>query len=414
MPSESLPRPPRLKNDANTCALAVEGLSVSFVSTERTVDAVRDVSFDVGLGRDGRDRRRIRLRQIGHRAVDHAPRRARRRPHPGGQARFRAARRHADRPRAGGRRDDARHPRRRDRDDLPGADDLAQSGLHGGRPDRRIDPAASGQGSRRRERRGAADAGAGAHPRSRAGADALSAPALRRHAPARDDRDGAVVPPESADRRRADDRARRDGAGADPGADPDPAGGDADGRRLHHARHGRGRRGRRPRRRDAAAGRRSRKARRSRSFTRRASRIRERCSPRCRGSARCAAPTMPEKFPLVLGGAPEAPELPTRRAKDRTGAPLLKVRGPHHALRRQGRILRARDAPRPRGRKGELRPRGGRNARAGRRIGLRQVDDRPLAAAPRRRRGRQHRVRGPRHRAAARPPRCGRSGATSR
>jgi glutathione transport system ATP-binding protein len=31
-------------------ALAVDGLSVSFVSAERTVDAVRDVSFDVGLG----------------------------------------------------------------------------------------------------------------------------------------------------------------------------------------------------------------------------------------------------------------------------------------------------------------------------------------------------------------------------
>ena len=31
-------------------ALAVQGLSVSFVSTERTVNAVRDVSFTVGLG----------------------------------------------------------------------------------------------------------------------------------------------------------------------------------------------------------------------------------------------------------------------------------------------------------------------------------------------------------------------------
>ena len=32
---------------------------------------------------------------------------------------------------------DARDPRQRDRDDLPGADDLAQPGLHGRRPDRR-------------------------------------------------------------------------------------------------------------------------------------------------------------------------------------------------------------------------------------------------------------------------------------
>ena len=37
----------------------------------------------------------------------------------------------------------------------------------------------------------------------------LSAPVLRRHAPARDDRDGARLPAEAADRRRADDRARR-------------------------------------------------------------------------------------------------------------------------------------------------------------------------------------------------------------
>ena len=41
------------------------------------------------------------------------------------------------RPRARRRRDDARDPRRRDRDDLPGADDLAQPGVHRGRPDRR-------------------------------------------------------------------------------------------------------------------------------------------------------------------------------------------------------------------------------------------------------------------------------------
>ena len=46
----------------------------------------------------------------------------------------------------------------------------------------------------------------------------VPAPALRRPAPARDDRDGAGLLAEAADRRRADDRARRD----DPGADPRP------------------------------------------------------------------------------------------------------------------------------------------------------------------------------------------------
>ena len=47
----------------------------------------------------------------------------------------------------------------------------------------------------------------------------LSAPALRRHAPARDDRHGARLRPAAADRRRADHRARRHHPGADPRAD---------------------------------------------------------------------------------------------------------------------------------------------------------------------------------------------------
>ena len=47
----------------------------------------------------------------------------------------------------------------------------------------------------------------------------VPAPALGRHAAARDDRDGARVRPEAADRRRADDRARRDDAGRHPRAD---------------------------------------------------------------------------------------------------------------------------------------------------------------------------------------------------
>ena len=47
----------------------------------------------------------------------------------------------------------------------------------------------------------------------------LPAPALRRAAPAGDDRDGAGLPPAADRRRRADHRPRRDG----PGADPRPA-----------------------------------------------------------------------------------------------------------------------------------------------------------------------------------------------
>ncbi len=53
--------------------------------------------------------------------------------------------------------------------------------------------------------------------------DQLPAPALRRSAPARDDRPVALLRPEAAHRRRADDGARRDGAGRDPRAAARPA-----------------------------------------------------------------------------------------------------------------------------------------------------------------------------------------------
>ena len=84
----------------------------------------------------------------------------------------------------------------------------------------------------------AADA-AGARARDRAararrasrgrasGVDVLPARVLRRHAPARDDRAGAVVRPERPDRRRADHRARRDDPGPDPRAHPRAARRDA-------------------------------------------------------------------------------------------------------------------------------------------------------------------------------------------
>ena len=56
----------------------------------------------------------------------------------------------------------------------------------------------------------------GRHPRAGIAAAELSAPAFRRPAPARDDRDGARQRARPAHRRRADDRARRHRAGADP------------------------------------------------------------------------------------------------------------------------------------------------------------------------------------------------------
>ena len=70
----------------------------------------------------------------------------------------------------------------------------------------------------RQEARGARrrDAAPGPHPDAGGALPRLPAPALRRHAPARHDRDGARLRSRPPHRRRADDRARRH----DPGADP--------------------------------------------------------------------------------------------------------------------------------------------------------------------------------------------------
>ena len=80
----------------------------------------------------------------------------------------------------------------------------------------------------------------------------LSAPALRRPAPAHHDRGRAGARSGAADRRRADHRARRHHAGADPEADQGAARAAQHRRAVHHARLRRGRRGRAPRRGDAA------------------------------------------------------------------------------------------------------------------------------------------------------------------
>src|SRR5256886_1526055 len=72
----------------------------------------------------------------------------------------------------------------------------------------------------------------------------------RGHAPARDDRDGAGVPPQAAHRRRAHDRAGRDDPGADPRAARPAPGGPRHGGHADHARPRCGGGKRRPRRGD--------------------------------------------------------------------------------------------------------------------------------------------------------------------
>ena len=104
-----------------------------------------------------------------------------------------------------------------------------------------------GAASRAATRRAhARDAGAGRHPGPGAADQGIPAPALRGHAPARHDRHGAGLQPQSADRRRANLGARRNGPGADPGADGEPAAQARHGRDPDHPRPGGGGRDRRP------------------------------------------------------------------------------------------------------------------------------------------------------------------------
>ena len=85
------------------------------------------------------------------------------------------------------------------------------------------------------------------HPEERV--QRLPAPVLRRHAPARDDRDRALLRARRPDRRRADHGPRRHHPGPDPGADEGPPARIPHGHRAHHAQHRRRRRDGRRRRR---------------------------------------------------------------------------------------------------------------------------------------------------------------------
>ena len=82
----------------------------------------------------------------------------------------------------------------------------------------------------------------GRHPQGRRPHQGLPAPVQRRHAPARDDRHRALLQPQAAARRRADDRARRDHPGADPAPAQEALARARGGGHRHHARPRRGRR----------------------------------------------------------------------------------------------------------------------------------------------------------------------------
>ena len=117
---------------------------------------------------------------------------------------------------------------------LPGADDRAQPDDELRAADRRGPARAHPAG-----RGGAPAKSAGRHGRSpaaraRSTLPRLPAPDLRRPAPAGHDRHGARAGARAADSRRADDRSRRDHAGADPASDPRAAAAARDRGPVHH------------------------------------------------------------------------------------------------------------------------------------------------------------------------------------
>ena len=81
-----------------------------------------------------------------------------------------------------------------------------------------VDPVARGAQPPRCRGQERRDAPRRPHSEPRAAGQGISAPVVRRHAPAGHDRDGAVLQSETADRRRADDGARRHHPGADSGS----------------------------------------------------------------------------------------------------------------------------------------------------------------------------------------------------
>ena len=126
--------------------------------------------------------------------------------------------------------------RRRDLDDLPGADGGARSGLYHRRADRRDDRAARRHRPRRGDEACAGSARSCEDPLGGAAVEELSARNVGRHAAAGDDRAGARLLALRAAGRRTDHRARCHGADPDPAAAAPVAAGTRHGDRVRHPR----------------------------------------------------------------------------------------------------------------------------------------------------------------------------------
>ncbi len=122
----------------------------------------------------------------------------------------------------------------RDRHRLPERDERAEPGAQRPRPAARRHPRPPADAAGRGQGTGRVAAGPGGHPAIPAAQ--LPARAVRRHAPAGDDRDGAGHRPRGRHHGRADHRARRGGAARHPGPDRGAQGAARLLHRVHHAR----------------------------------------------------------------------------------------------------------------------------------------------------------------------------------
>ena len=242
--------PRRLDRQAPEPLVSIENLRVEFETDGGIVVAVDDVTFTInpgetvcvvgesGSGKSVTSLSLMRLVEFGGGRIA------------GGRLEF-APRRGAPIDLARAAPEFMRAPtRQRNRHDLSGADDVAQSGVHHrAAAHRRIESPSriaagrgAGEGASASEKR--------AHPRAGAALEAISPRAFGGHAPARGHRHGHGVRAPPAHRRRTDDRARRH----DPGGDSRPhrpaEARKRNGRAVHHPRHGGGRADGRPRRRD--------------------------------------------------------------------------------------------------------------------------------------------------------------------
>ena len=198
--------------------LRVTDLGVSFTAQGRAIQALKGVSFDLYrgetlaiVGESGSGKSTTGLAIMG--LIDRA-----RGTSISGTVPSRAQGRHARQHPRTRRSRAAKSARQRRRDDLPGADVVAEPRLYGRRPGHRSAAPAPGARCARRKVRGVRPARRARHRRSGGMPRALPAPAFGRHAPARHDRDRALRRPADPDRRRADHGARRHHPGADPRA----------------------------------------------------------------------------------------------------------------------------------------------------------------------------------------------------